>query len=518
MAVVGMGTIFRRIAEGRVEIVLQYLLAPVVVAYTLVMLVLTFYISNLFYLMVVSLKNHRHLKPPSLKNLEKLPTVTVQLPIYNEWYVADRLLSACTALEYPPELLEIQVLDDSTDETVSLIADRVRRLQDQGVNIRHINRSNREGFKAGALANGLESACGEFIAIFDADFLPQKDFLKQLLPRFDDEKVAFVQARWGHLNRDYSMLTMMQAFTLDAHFLIDQFARSTSDYVFNFNGTAGIWRKSAILDAGGWKADTLTEDMDLSYRAFLRGWSARFAADVEAPAELPVSFTAYRRQQYRWARGSLECAIKYIPIIWRGKFSLARKFQATFHLTTYFLHFLALLFMLFYPFLLLFARDYPTLLAPIGLGLLMNIFALIPSMYFAAAQRILTRGWVRSIPAILAFSVFASGMAPNTLRALVQILQKRLVPFERTPKFGITDRSQNWRGNRYVIRFDSLILFEILLGCFNLWSAWLAWSLGYYLMMFYAVVFALGLFFFSGFTLYQSLTFRFARDSKPVSA
>lgn len=499
-------------------IVLQYLLAPVVVAYALVMMVLVVYISNLFYLMVVSLRNRGGLKPPPLKLLEKLPTVTVQLPIYNEWYVMERLLSACAALDYPPGLLEIQVLDDSTDETVSLIAGRVRELQGRGLNIRHIHRTNREGFKAGALANGLSLAAGEFIAIFDADFLPQKDFLKQLLPRFDDEKVAFVQARWGHLNRDYSMLTMMQAFTLDAHFVIDQFARSTNDYVFNFNGTAGIWRKSAILDAGGWKADTLTEDMDLSYRAFLRGWSARYAVDVEAPAELPVSFTAYRRQQYRWARGSLECAFKYIPVIWRGGFSFARKFQATFHLTTYILHFLALLFMIFYPFLLLFAREYPTLLAPVGLGLLMNIFALVPSMYFAAAQRLLRNRWAESIPAILAFSVFASGMAPNTLRALLQILQKRIVPFERTPKFGITDRSQTWRGNRYLIRFDSLILFEAFLGCFNLWSAWLAWSSGYYLMMFYAIFFALGMFFFSGFTIFQSLTYRLARDRQPAAA
>lgn len=497
---------------------LQYFLAPVVVIYSLAMLALVIYIVNLFYLMSVSLKNREKIQTTNAEKLNIFPSVTVQLPIYNEWYVAERLLDACAALDYPRDLLEIQVLDDSTDETASLIAQRVHTIQQMGVNIIHIHRKNREGFKAGALANGLSIANGEFIAIFDADFLPQKDFLLQMLPRFDQEKVAFVQARWGHLNRDYSLLTLLQSFSLDAHFAIDQLGRSSADHVFNFNGTAGVWRKSAILDAGGWHADTLTEDMDLSYRTFLKGWSARYAGDVEAPAELPVSFTAYRRQQYRWARGSLECAIKYIPVIWRGDFSFARKLQATFHLTGYLLHMLTVLLMLCYPLLLLFAKQYPTLLTPIGLGLLMNFLAIAPALYFIVAQNLLNRRWARFLPAILLLSVFASGMVLNTMRALYQILLKHSVPFERTPKFGITERSQTWRGNRYLIRFDALIILEILLAFLNLWSAWLAWSSGYYLMMIYAFLFALGLFFFSGFTLFQSISARFTPDPKPASA
>ena len=496
---------------------LQYLLAPVVVLYALAMTTLALYVFNLFYLMLVSLMNRREMQPASLPVLEKLPVVTVQLPIFNEWYVAERLLDTCAALDYPRELLEIQVLDDSTDDTASLIARKVKALQQSGVDIVHIHRRDRNGFKAGALANGLSRARGEFIAIFDADFLPQKDFLLRMLPRFEDN-VAFVQARWGHLNRDYSPLTLLQSFSLDAHFAIDQLARSRADYVFNFNGTAGIWRTSAILDAGGWNADTLTEDMDLSYRAFLKGWSARYAGDVEAPAELPVSFTAYRSQQYRWARGSLECAIKYIPVIWRGDFGFTRKLQATFHLTGYLLHVLTILLMLCYPLLLIFAQSYPTLLAPIGVGLLMNFLAVAPAAYFVAAQHLLRRRWLSSIPVILLLSIFASGMVLNTMRALYQILQKHVVPFERTPKFGITARSQSWRGNRYFIRFDTLVLFEILLGCLNLWSAWLAWNSGYYLMMIYAFFFALGLFFFSGFTLFQSVSARFTPDPKPASA
>jgi cellulose synthase/poly-beta-1,6-N-acetylglucosamine synthase-like glycosyltransferase len=496
----------------------QYLLAPAVIIYALVMTTLVVYVCNIFYLMIVSLKNRKQMQSVPLRVLETLPAVTVQLPVYNEWYVAERLLDACAGLDYPYALLEIQVLDDSTDDTAALIAQKVKNLQQTGVNIVHIHRTNRDGFKAGALANGLAMARGEFIAIFDADFLPQKDFLLQMLPRFDHEKIAFVQARWGHLNRDYSLLTLLQSFSLDAHFAIDQFARSSADYVFNFNGTAGVWRKSAILDAGGWHADTLTEDMDLSYRAFLRGWSARYAGDVEAPAELPVSFSAYRRQQYRWARGSLECAIKYIPVIWRGDFSFTRKLQATFHLTGYLLHMLTILLMFSYPLLLLFAKQYPTLLAPIGIGLLMNFLAIAPAAYFVAAQHMLKRRWLSSIPVILLLSIFASGMVLNTMRALFQILQKRSVPFERTPKFGITERSQSWRKNRYLIRFDALVLLEILLGCLNLWSTWLAWTSGYYLMMIYAFFFALGLFFFSGFTMYQSISARFTRDPEPASA
>ena len=494
----------------------HYLLAPVLVGYALIMAVLILYVTNLIYLILLGAKNRGKLHPAPSVAGTALPFVTVQLPIYNEWYVADRLLAACAELDYPRDRLEIQVLDDSIDDTASLIAQKVNVLRAQGVDILHLHRNNREGFKAGALSKGLESACGEFIAIFDADFLPPRDFLLRMMPRFE-EGAAFVQARWGHLNRDYSLLTLLQSFSLDAHFAVDQLARSSGDYIFNFKGTAGIWRKSAILDAGGWHDDTLTEDMDLSYRVFLRGWRAIYAGDVEAPAELPVSFTAYRRQQYRWARGSLECAIKYLPVIWRGNFSLIRKLQATFHLTGYLLHMLTVLLMFFYPLLLLFARHYPSLLAPVGIGLTMNFLAMAPAVYFISAQHFLKQRWFSSIPLVLILSVLASGMVLNTLRALVQILQGRVIPFERTPKFGITSRLQPWRGNRYQIRFDGLVLLEMLLGLFNLWTAWLAWSSAYYVMMIYAFLFALSLFFASGFTLYQSVSARFTSAPGPVS-
>lgn len=493
-----------------------YVLAPVLIVYTLIMLALVLYILNMLYLASVGLMKKRHLREDRGSMLYDLPSVTVQLPIFNERYVAERLLRACAALDYPRELLEIQALDDSTDDTVALVAQTISRLQAEGLNIVHIHRVDREGFKAGALANGLACAIGEFIAIFDADFLPPPDFLRRILPHFDHERVAFVQARWGHLNRDYSLLTLLQSLSLDAHFAIDQLVRSRRDFAFNFNGTAGVWRKSAIVDAGGWQADTLTEDMDLSYRAFLRGWTARYAGDVEAPAELPVSITAYRRQQYRWARGILECAVKYLPVIWRSDFSLPRKVHATLHLTSYLMHLFTVALMLIYPLLLMFASQYPQLLEPVGLGVFMSLFALVPAFYFSVGQHVLRRRWLHAFPLIVLMTMLASGMALNTVRAVIQILQKRIVPFERTPKFGITHRDQSWRGNRYYISVEPLIVFEALLGAFNLFTAWFAFQLGYYLMTMYAFVFAIGLFYCSGLTLSQSFSARFARDPEPA--
>ena len=497
--------------------IIQIILAPVLITYSLAMLILLTYISNMAYLALTSLREQKKLLRSVPAVLEHLPFVTVQLPIYNEWYVVERLIESAAALDYPHELLEIQVLDDSTDDTALLVAEKVKQLQGRGVDVVHIHRENRTGFKAGALANGLKNSKGEYLAIFDADFLPQPDFLKKVLPHFDHEKVAFVQARWGHLNRNYSLLTQLQSFSLDAHFAIDQLARANTDYVFNFNGTAGIWCKSAVVDAGGWKADTLTEDMDLSYRVFLRGWSARYAGEVEVPAELPVSFTAYRRQQYRWARGSLECAIRYIPVIWNSDFSLARKFQATLHLTGYALHLLTFVLILLYPLLLLFATEFPTLLAPVGIGLVMNFLVFAPAMYFIVAQQLLRRRWFMSLPLIFLMSIFSSGMILNTLRAALQILQKRVVPFERTPKYAITNNAQPWAESRYRVKIDALVFFEMLLSFFNLWTAWFAWSTNHYLIMIFAFLFAVGLFFSSGFTLLQTLSARFIPDPKPAS-
>jgi cellulose synthase/poly-beta-1,6-N-acetylglucosamine synthase-like glycosyltransferase len=491
---------------------MNLILVAVVVVYALVMVTLILYICNFLHLASLGWKQRGKLHGTASPSDGEWPQVTIQLPIYNEWYVAVRLIDAAAALDYPRELMQIQVLDDSTDETVSLVSERVDHHLGRGINIVHLRRADRQGFKAGALANGLEQSSGEYLAIFDADFVPPPDFLKHTLPHFDSGNVAFVQARWGHLNRDYSLLTRMQSLSLDAHFAIDQLARANSGYFFNFNGTAGVWRKAAIIDAGGWRADTLTEDLDLSYRVFLHGWIARYAGEVEVPAELPVSFTAYRRQQHRWARGGLECALRYIPVIWRRKFPLALKLQAVFHLTGYGLHFLTFGLMCLYPLLLILAKNYPTLLEPVGMGLVMNLLVLAPTAYFSIAQKMLHRPWLLNLPLVFMMSIFSSGMILNTLRAAFQILAHRTVPFERTPKYGITRRQQKWEKTRYHVSVDLLVVLEFALAILNLWTAWFGWQTNHFFIMIYAFLFAIGLFFASGVTLLQSFSARSLSD------
>jgi cellulose synthase/poly-beta-1,6-N-acetylglucosamine synthase-like glycosyltransferase len=485
------------------------ILVPIIVIYALLMIMLSVYVLNHLYLAFVGIRYRRAFKRPLLADPITWPRVTVQLPIFNELYVADRLLAAAAALDYPRDLLEIQVLDDSTDETAAVIAAEVAHWRGRGIDIVHVHRDDQRGFKAGALADGLAVAKGEFVAIFDADFLPAPDFLRRMMPRFDHPRVAFVQARWGHLNRDYSVLTFLQSLSLDAHFAIDQSARSGAGHFFNFNGTAGIWRTAAIIDAGGWRADTLTEDLDLSYRVFLRGWTARFAGDVEAAAELPVSFTAFRRQQHRWARGSMECAIRFLPQIWRADVPLGRKLTATLHLTAYVTHFLTLGLILLFPVLLALSRYYPRLLDPVGIGLVANLMFFVPALYFIIGQHLLGRRWLLRVPLIFIMTVLASGMMLNTLSGAIQILRRKMIPFERTPKYGILRRGQDWRGNRYRVKLDSVVLFELAFAALTIWTATFAWHTGHLLIMTYSVFFSLGLLFVSGFTLVQALSQRF---------
>lgn len=498
---------------------LDTLLIPAAVVYLLVLAALFLYGLNFYFLAYHARQGHKAIadKPPP-QELKALPFVTVQLPIYNEWYVAERLIEAAASLDYPRHLLEIQVLDDSTDETVSLVSRAVRRLKAQGLDVQHLHRAQRQGYKAGALAEGLKIAKGEFIAIFDADFVPAPDFLHRILPRFDSDRVAFVQARWGHLNRAHSLLTFLQSLSIDAHFAVEQLARSRLDYWFNFNGTAGVWRKSAIVDAGGWKAETLTEDLDLSYRAFLRGWSARYAGDIEVQAELPVSFSAYRRQQHRWARGSFECAIRYIPLIWNSDASLARKLQSSLHLTGYVIHLMMLLMCLLYPFLLLISSRYTGVLQLFGIGYFFNITALAPTVYFAVAQNALGRRWLHILPSIFLTVALGAGMMVNTLRAALQVWMGSRSAFERTPKYGIVGRARNWDTRRYFVKMDMLVAVEFALALFNLWTVWLAWQNSNWLIVFYASIFAFGLFFTSGVTVVQTIRRRFFSQPEPDPA
>ena len=492
------------------------LFIPVALAYLAVLLVLFVYGLYFLYLTVTALRAKRawpRAAPPA-----DWPVATVQLPIYNEMYVAERVIDAAARLEYPAGRLEIQVLDDSTDETAGIVSEVVERWRAAGKDIRHVRRPARTGYKAGALAYGLEQARGSVVAILDADFVVPPDFLMRTVPVLEaDPGLAFVQARWGHTNRDHSLLTSLQALSIDGHFAIEQTARSSAGHWFNFNGTAGVWRREALVDAGGWNQDTLTEDLDLSYRAFMRGWRAAYLGDVEVPGELPVSFNAYRRQQHRWARGSFECAIKHLPAIWRQPITWRRKLQATLHLGGYSIHLLLLALSLLYPLVLLIAVRHPMLPSLFGIIAIFNLTALVPAALFAAAQRQLGRRWWTAIPRNLLLSVLGAGMMVNTTHAAFQAVRGRPGVFERTPKFGARRPHDDWRRLRYQLGIDGTVVVEILLAGLNLATCLAAARTGVWAVALYTAVFACGLLLASGMTIGQTLRGAWVRRSDSSS-
>ncbi len=375
---------------------------------------------------------------PDVADPAEWPVVTVQLPLYNERFVVERLIDAVARFDYPSDKLEIQVLDDSTDETHQLAAARVAHWSARGIQIEHVARTDRTGYKAGALEHGLKTAKGKFIAIFDADFLPNPGFLKQTVPVLAaDIKLGLVQARWGHLNDTSSMLTRIQSALLDSHFVIEQEVRNASGLFINFNGTAGVWRKTCIEDAGGWQHDTLTEDLDLSYRAQMLGWKFRYLAHTVAPAELPESVSVWRQQQFRWTKGTVESAFKLLPSLWKSPLRFGIKVQGTFHLSGFFV-FPAILIAVLLHAPLLVAREAglapsDAYFATLGLGII--AFA---GVVFAhiSAQRALYPDWKKRIryePALLAAAL---GLAVNNTRGLLEAVVRHRTPFVRTPKSG----------------------------------------------------------------------------------
>lgn len=468
------------------------LFVPVLVAYLAILVALAAFGLNFIYLVWVALRSGDRV-PPAPQPAQ-WPVVTVQLPIYNELYVARRLVDAVAALDYPAGHLEIQVLDDSTDETTQVVADALAAWRRQGVDIVHIRRGNREGYKAGALRHGLELSRGELVAILDADFLPQPDFLTALVPTLvADPGLAFVQARWGHVNRDSSLLTRLQALAIDGHFAIEQTARWASGKWFNFNGTAGIWRKAALQDAGGWRDDTLTEDLDVSYRAFLRGWRAAYVGTVVAPAELPVSYSAYRRQQHRWARGSFECAAMHLPPVWESDVSLGRKLSATLHLCGYGIHLLMLSLTVLYPVILAMSQGRQAMLAILGAMSVFNLTTFAPTLLFTVAQRRLGRPWLRQLPLVLLLSVFGAGLMVNTARAAVLAWRGGRNVFERTPKFDVREKRAHWQRLRYQIALDRIVVAEAAVMLVNLATLVVAVRAGVWAIAAYAAIFSLGL-------------------------
>jgi cellulose synthase/poly-beta-1,6-N-acetylglucosamine synthase-like glycosyltransferase len=486
---------------------LDLIFIPLLLVYFGVLVALFAYGLNFLHLTVIALRHGKTLPASSMP--AEWPKIAVQLPIFNEMYVARRLINAVASFDYPLDKLEIQVLDDSTDETQAIIDKAVAYWRSRGVNLVLLRREDRTGFKAGALANGLDQTDAEYLALFDADFVPRPDFLKKALPVLHaDAGLAFVQTRWGHTNRTQSLLTFLQSLSIDGHFSIEQYSRWRSGYFFNFNGTAGIWRRQALIDAGGWTSDTLTEDLDVSYRAFMRGWRAAYLRDVESPAELPMSFDAYRRQQDRWARGSLECAVKHIPNIWRSQYSWWQKLQATLHLTGYAIHLLMLSLTFLYPLLLVEATRYPTLMSLFSFMVLANLAGLAPLALFTSAQQQLGRRWERLVPLIFFMTILGTGMMLTTARAALRALLRRPSAFERTPKFGFRKRSADWMRLRYQRPVDLIVIAEIGLALFNLRTSLMALQVHAWSIALYTAIFGLGLCFTSGCTIAQGLTRR----------
>jgi cellulose synthase/poly-beta-1,6-N-acetylglucosamine synthase-like glycosyltransferase len=403
---------------------------------------------------------NRHNRPRPAGRFAELPAVTVQLPLFNEMYVVERLLDSVAAIRYPRDRFQIQVLDDSTDETQEIckrkIAELARRFPE--LDVAYIHRVDRTGFKAGALQNGLRSAKGEFILIFDADFLPLPDILERAIEHFTDPRVAVVQCRWEHVNRDFSALTEVQALMLDGHFIMEHAGRNWSGRFFNFNGTAGLWRRSAIADAGDWQHDTLTEDMDLSYRAQLRGWKFVYLPDIAAPAELPVEMSAFKSQQFRWAKGSIQVAKKLLPTILRSNVTLAQKAEAFFHLTNNLAYpLLLLLSILLLPNLALRAHHGWREVLMIDLPLFFGTTMSVASFYLASQREIaLLRDpehaprfqWaaLKRLPLVMSMGI---GLCVNQTRAVFEALLGRETEFVRTPKHGIRGKLESWSGKKY---------------------------------------------------------------------
>ena len=410
---------------------------------------------------------------------EDLPTVTIQLPIYNERYVTGRLIHAAARVDYPRDKLEIQVLDDSTDDTVDIVAEHVDHYRKIGVRIVHIRRTNRDGYKAGALRDGMAATDSELLAVFDADFVPEPDFLRKTVPFFEDGKVGMVQARWGHANEKFSWLTRVQAIALDGHFGIEQGGRGWGNFFLNFNGTAGIWRRQAIADAGGWEADTLTEDIDLSYRAQLAGYRMEYVVDVEVPAELPADVFAFKSQQRRWAKGSIECAKKLLPKLFRAPIPFRQKVQATLHLTQHIVYCLVVMMALLgLPLTAAWKDDVHQAYYVAMIGLLFMIFAF-PSILYVTAQRELRSDWRKRLRFMPVLMMVGTRVAVSNSRAVLEALFGIKTGFVRTPKRSMPGSKRDAKkAGTYKLPLDLTFVFEALLAVYCLTGLGLYLSTG----------------------------------------
>jgi cellulose synthase/poly-beta-1,6-N-acetylglucosamine synthase-like glycosyltransferase len=414
---------------------------------------------------------HSRKRPEPKAKFTELPLVTMQLPIFNEMYVVDRLLDAVSKIDYPKDKLQIQVLDDSTDETTEISRRGVERLRERGFDAELIHRDDRTGFKAGALENGTKTAKGDFLFILDADFVPNADVLQKTIHYFTDPQIGMIQTRWGHLNRTFNVLTRVQAMFLDGHLELEQVARNRSGRFFTFNGTGGMWRKQCIADAGGWEHDTLTEDMDLSYRAQLNGWRFIFLNDVETPAELPVDMDGFKSQQHRWTKGSIQVCKKVLPAIWRSRFPLYVKLEATAHLTSNF----AYLMLICLCFLI-----YPNQQSQPQLGEWTYYLINVPIFFFASVSVVMfyltsqkalrPHTWWKEVPYLPLLLALGIGMSINNAKAVMEAIFNHETAFIRTPKYGIgqSRASGDWKRSSYKAMKTVTPIVELLFGFFFL--------------------------------------------------
>jgi cellulose synthase/poly-beta-1,6-N-acetylglucosamine synthase-like glycosyltransferase len=484
----------------------------VVIAYFTILAILSFYGLHRFIMVFLYHKHQKRTITPKSR-FEELPRVTVQIPSYNEMYVMDRIIDAVCSFDYPRDRLDIQVLDDSTDETQRIARNAVDHWRNHGMDIHYIHREDRAGFKAGALENGLRTAKGEFVAIFDADFVPTPDFLQRSIHYFTDPHVGMVQGRWEHLNREYSFLTRTQAIFLDGHFMLESFTRFLSGRFFNFNGTAGVWRRKAIEEAGGWQHDTLTEDLDLSYRAQIKGWRFIFLADLSVPAELPVEVNSFKSQQCRWAKGAMQTCKKTLVKILKGDFAPYEKLEAWYHLTgnvTYPL--MVLLSLLLFPTLIVRYNQGWFELLTIDLPLFILSFSSV-STFYITSQKALHRDWLKRILYLPGLMAVGIGMTIPGSKAVLEGALGLKSPFIRTPKFSVEGNKGEWMSKKYRCDIGFLTVVEIAFGVYFTFVTLYAWELGIYGVIPFLMLFQWGYLYTGFWALAQSLKRSNVRDT-----
>lgn len=475
------------------------------------------------YILVYTYYKHRKNKrtePARCFPEDQLPTVTIQLPIFNEQFVIDRLVDAVCKLDYPMDRLEIQVLDDSTDETVAVASAVVERYAALGYPVSYHHRTNRHGFKAGALQAGMAHSSGELIAIFDADFVPPSDWLRKVVHHFTDPAIGMVQTRWTHINRNYSFLSEVEAILLDGHFVLEHGARSRAGLFFNFNGTAGMWRRRAIEEAGGWEHDTLTEDTDLSYRAQMKGWKFAYLEDVECPAELPVEMTAFKTQQARWAKGLIQVGIKILPKVMKNpEVSRHRKFEAWYHLTANISYpLMIVLSVLLMPAMIIRSYQGWFQMLFIDFPLFMASTFSISSFYLVSQKALFPKKWYRTFAYLPFLMALGIGLTITNTKAVLEALVGKQTAFARTPKYRVVAKTDKPIASKYRKRLGIIPWIELLIGCYFAWTVYYAFSTENFFTVPFLILFVIGYWYTGMLSLLQGRFERLAWHGEPQTA